>query len=255
MHQIKSVISSTFMAATLIATLTSPTLARASSCDEVKERKQRIAKELVKLTKDHPGVMLGVAACVEAAESRPEDERAATMGICVAGVCLFAGEASCGDVARRGLHFILEEAALRSMSPARCREPNPDSAVPAPVAPASVHPPPAINAPGIVIVNKCNHPVRVAIRYADTNRRWSIAGWWSVAANSRTGYLANEGSVLHSNTAVLYFFAESLDESGWRWAGGHSMTIGDHSVPMRRIVDKEGDTEIVLVCEPSAPSA
>ena len=92
---------------------------------------------------------------------------------------------------------------------------------------------------------------RYAIHYADTNRRWSTEGWWTVAANSRTGYLATKDGVLRSNTAQLYFFAESVDQSAWTWAGDHPTTVGDRTVAMRKLVDKEGDTEIVLVCEPS----
>ena len=134
MSQIKTIISSLSFAATLTAVLTSPALARADECNDIEQRKQRVAKELAKLTTDHPAVMLSVAACVEAARSRPEDEQAATMGLCVVGVCLFAGEATCDDVASRGLRFILEEVALEAMAPASCSE---RSMAPAPTTPAT----------------------------------------------------------------------------------------------------------------------
>jgi len=247
----KNILSSISGPLALAALLVVPGAARADICTDLDNDEQAVKRKLARLAFDHPVVTAGVAACAKAAQSEPKEDQALTMGLCVIALCLFAGEETCDDVAGRSLNLILEEAAIeirRDM--AHCGdETTPPAIVPPPVTRPAVAP--RLSVPGIVIDNKCDHPVEVAVRYADTDGKWSSVGWWPVPAKTTTAHLAaSDGSILRTNTAALFFYARTTDGSSHQWYGDHIATLGDQRLRMKGISDANGDTEIVLVCNP-----
>lgn len=228
----------------LSALLTAPTVAHADAgvCEALQQEEEALERRLQRLSFDHPVVTAGVVACIDLADSGTDEERALKLGLCALTVCGLAGDETCTDVATRIGQIVLEEAAIVARRElAHC------SNVPKP--PVVTTPPPPATA-GITIENRCDHPVRVAIRYADADRQWQSLGWWQVPAMVRTEHLAAGGRALQTRTATLYFYAETSDGSGWQWLGQHPTSVDGENLRMREIFDREGDTEIVLTCEP-----
>lgn len=107
-----SPISNVLVLAALLAT---PGIAHADNCSDIDASEKKLEKKLMRLTLDHPVIMASVVGCVETAKSKSGQDRDITLGLCMATICIFAGQDSCGDVAKRILNLVFEKAALEAL--------------------------------------------------------------------------------------------------------------------------------------------
>ena len=102
----------------------------------------------------------------------------------------------------------------------------------------------------IKVINKCSMPMRIAIRYVpDGSSDFSTEYWWNFNANE-TSYLYKNDKGLRTKNAVLFYYAEEKTKRAnkYKIEGDHNVKIQGKTYGMKKIVDKEGDTEIVLRC-------
>ena len=214
--------------------MTAASPASADTCSALRRQREKINDQLTELKVEYPIVVGAVEACVVAAKSQPKDDQDAALALCLGMVCLGAGEDTCGSVSQAIFNLMLKQArhdALYRQN--RCDR----AAATGEVA-----------AYGIVVENQCSHPVRVAVRYSDAGGVWRSASWWALSGDTRT-YLADSNDVrLTTAGATMFYYAETSDDSPLVWRGDTRVTVGDFSLPMRRIDDANGDTEIVLSC-------
>lgn len=111
---------------------------------------------------------------------------------------------------------------------------------------------PAVAKYGFKFSNKCNHPVKLAIRYFDENRTWITKGWWNIEPGA-SSYLAdtNNNRVM-TNNATWYYYAIATDDSGYVWNGTHEFSYHGGILPMQKLTDKNGDSEWSVSCDPKA---
>ncbi len=100
----------------------------------------------------------------------------------------------------------------------------------------------------IKLTNECKHPVRLAIHYIDTKGVWKTDGWWNFTKGESNFLASNNGMRLSTNKSTLYYYAETTDNSNYVWKGNHNYSIDGQLLGMRKIVDKNGDTDIPLKC-------
>jgi uncharacterized membrane protein len=96
--------------------------------------------------------------------------------------------------------------------------------------------------------NGCRHPIRLAIKYRDLDKTWKTVGWWNFAG-SESSYLSNsDGKNLRTTAVTVYYYAEAQDGSFY-WSGGrHEGIVDGRTLPMLALEDKDGDTELPLLC-------
>lgn len=110
----KKFISPICNALALTALLATPGIAHADQCSDIDTSDKELEKKLMRLTLDHPVIMSSVVGCVEAAKSKNGQDRDITLGLCMATICIFAGQDSCGEVAMRILSLVFEKAAIEA---------------------------------------------------------------------------------------------------------------------------------------------
>jgi uncharacterized membrane protein len=96
--------------------------------------------------------------------------------------------------------------------------------------------------------NKCDHPVRLAIRYHDMNKVWRTEGWWTFKPGE-SGVLIIGGKTLKTNTTVWYFFAETTDDEGLVWRGNHTFNLNGRSLQMDKMEDTDGESNWSISCD------
>ncbi len=100
---------------------------------------------------------------------------------------------------------------------------------------------------GFKITNSCRYKVRLFMHYRNLSDAWITDGSWTISGNTST-YLANSNNIrLKTTTATAYYYAELLDQS-YEWAGDHKYSFGGRVLAMRKIVDKDGDTDWFISC-------
>lgn len=82
-----------------------------------------------------------------------------------------------------------------------------------------------------VFENNCTNPVRLAIRYQDTNNQWRSIGWWNVSPGHKIT-LNYQNYPLRSNNNIWYYFAETTDGSGHQWKGNRNINVNGRNVGM-----------------------
>lgn len=99
----------------------------------------------------------------------------------------------------------------------------------------------------ILVHNKTQNPVRIAVRYQDTQEQWQLVAWWSFAPGEQAFLLHDHIRILTDCTSVL-FYAESTDGSKlvWEGDGSDTGTISGTDYKLRRCADESGGAEIVL---------
>jgi hypothetical protein len=101
---------------------------------------------------------------------------------------------------------------------------------------------------GYLFTNHCKSPVEVAICYRDTSGQWRTDGWWTFAPGG-SAYLFSDGSKLAATTSEWYFYAATTDGSDWKWAGEYTVSLNGRTLHMRKVIDKEGDSEWSVDCQ------
>lgn len=105
------------------------------------------------------------------------------------------------------------------------------------------------------VTNNCHHSIKLAIRYVKTNGDWDIIGWWKFNGNSSRYLKFKNGNQPLTNSAIFYYHAKAADDSFF-WTGGDrskmlDFTLDGNIVPMVRVEDKEGESELTLSCPSS----
>ncbi len=117
--------------------------------------------------------------------------------------------------------------------------------------PQSPPPPPPAAGPGggdpFHVANNCPHPVRVLMRYKDSTKDWTTAGWWTFAPNE-AAYLATNNQRLLSRNSIWYFYAETTDASRKVWEGTESVSYQGRTYKMKKKVDEAGVNKLTLTC-------
>ncbi len=104
----------------------------------------------------------------------------------------------------------------------------------------------------IKVINKCSMPMYVAIRYVPYGSSdFSTKYWWSFDAHE-SDYLVDGSNHkrLRTKNTVLFYYAEEKTKRAnkYKIEGDHNVKIQGKTYGMKKIIDKEGDTEIVLRC-------
>ena len=98
------------------------------------------------------------------------------------------------------------------------------------------------------IVNNCEHPIRLALRYKETGEHWNTIWWWEVPGNA-IQYLATSDGVQITTTADYYFYyAEGIDTS-LTTVGEHNFVVDGETVGMTMANDSSGDRDFSLSCD------
>jgi uncharacterized membrane protein len=106
----------------------------------------------------------------------------------------------------------------------------------------------AAAAGGFKVTNDCRHPIKVAIHYKNRGGNWISDGWWPVAGFASTYLGDSSNSRLQTTEAAWYYYAETTDGSALAWKGSYPKTLGNFTLPMVQLQDKEGDSEWTLTC-------
>jgi len=101
--------------------------------------------------------------------------------------------------------------------------------------------------------NECDHPIQVAIRYADMAGTWRTAGWWPLGVKGESVLADGQSVPITTGSANWYYYAESTDGSAIVWAGEHKVVLDGRELPMTLLTDKEGDSEWALQCPAARP--
>jgi uncharacterized membrane protein len=220
------------VAALTLLTATGP--AFADTCGALRRQREKISDQLTELRVEYPFVVAAVEGCVAAANSQPKAEQDAALLACLGLVCLGAGEDTCTSVSQAIFDLTLKKLRHDMLyRQNRCDR----AAATGQVAAYS-----------ILVDNQCSHPISVAVRYSDAGGVWRSAGWWKLGSNART-YLADTNGIrLTTAGATMYFYAETTDDAELSWQGDYRAAMGGSNLPMRRVDDASGDTEVVLTC-------
>jgi uncharacterized membrane protein len=97
--------------------------------------------------------------------------------------------------------------------------------------------------------NKCSNPVKLAIRYVDVDGQWKTEGYWNYEAGRSATLTDPDNNVLRTKSSVWYYFAESTDGSGLVWRGDNEYAYAGRKLPMKRMEDRQGDSEWSVVCD------
>ncbi|MBA1447068.1 MAG: DUF1036 domain-containing protein [Gammaproteobacteria bacterium] len=97
---------------------------------------------------------------------------------------------------------------------------------------------------GINVENKCNHPIKFAIRIKDLKGEWNTEAWYSFKA-LESSYLKG----IKTRDSRYYYYAETSDASNIYWGvDDNYFYISLKKYGMRTGEDMDGDTNIVLTC-------
>jgi len=99
----------------------------------------------------------------------------------------------------------------------------------------------------LYFTNNCSKKVRLAIRYKDLSGNWRSTGWWTFDPK-QSAYLLLGGKRVKTNSATLYYYAESID-GAYYWGGTDLTTkLDGRTLKMKKIVDESGDTNWSIRC-------
>jgi peptidoglycan hydrolase-like protein with peptidoglycan-binding domain len=120
-----------------------------------------------------------------------------------------------------------------------------------PPAPAPSQPPPVAGPGGgdpYHVTNSCRYPLRILVRYRDSTKDWTTAGWWTFAPGE-PAYLAMDDQRILSRNSIWYFYAETTDGSNKVWEGTEPVGYKGKTYKMKRKVDEVGVNKLNLTCD------
>ncbi|SFT56405.1 DUF1036 domain-containing protein [Sedimentitalea nanhaiensis] len=83
--------------------------------------------------------------------------------------------------------------------------------------------------------NNCRRPVKLAMRYKDTQDRWVTGGWWYFAGNERSHLKrSSTGRRVATYNRVVYYYAETTGGKRSRWSGDNQKRLGNTVLNMKR---------------------
>lgn len=201
------------------------------TCDTLAQEKARIESEVTRLEVNYPMFSSSLEGCAVGAAG---DQ--AAFGICALGVCLLASEA-CGEVATQMFNLGSQLERVEKLQ----RENGCGSGIVSRLAESVGN--------SIAVRNRCNRPIRVAVRYQRSDGKWMAKGWWTFSPGEFAN-LESSGQRLRTFHDQVYYFAETTDgRSRVVWSGDHVETVGGRVVPMRSYRDSTGTRELSLTCE------
>ena len=121
------------------------------------------------------------------------------------------------------------------------------SSAPAPAPAPSYAYSPENNIANIVVNNKCNKPINIAVRYMKVSGDWVTDGWWTISPSKKTRLVGDHGK-LETDNSILYFFARSTDRD-IIWSGtDNSKYFQGEELKMIQVDDADGNRDISLKC-------
>lgn len=98
----------------------------------------------------------------------------------------------------------------------------------------------------IYFKNDCHRPVKLAIRYQQSNDQWVTKYWYSIRGYGHT-YLRSNSVRLATDNATFYYYAKVADGGTYYWAGSYMR----NNLPMRMdqfSIDRDGDFTYRIHC-------
>jgi len=99
---------------------------------------------------------------------------------------------------------------------------------------------------GIYVKNNCSQTMRLAIQYLPANKNEVATEYWWKFKPGRSAYLYSNDTKLLTTSSALYYYA--IGENGYEIDGYHKVFFDGKKRWMKKLVDKSGDTDIVLNC-------
>ncbi len=94
------------------------------------------------------------------------------------------------------------------------------------------------------VKNQCSKDLDVAIRYKNISGNWIFAKWYRLDSGERS-FLKHDNSRMKTKSAVIYSYAKTISGTPWD-TGPYEFASGGRVYEMKKTVDKEGVTDIVL---------
>ncbi len=97
--------------------------------------------------------------------------------------------------------------------------------------------------------NECSETMELAIYYMPFKSSvWKVEYWWEVKPNQSIYLLNDDDSRLATKIETLYYYAESKYRKKYKISGNKLVFISGKKYWMKKLIDKEGATDIVLRC-------
>lgn len=101
---------------------------------------------------------------------------------------------------------------------------------------------------GFYFTNNCKYPVRVAIRFKNTEGSWQTAGWWNFSPGE-SAFLSSDGARLISRNSIWYYYAETVDGPEVFWGGDHGVNFRGKYLDMKKMRDAKGTKDWRISCD------
>lgn len=100
-----------------------------------------------------------------------------------------------------------------------------------------------------IFSNKCNHPVRLAVNYLDTDNKWKTVGWWNIAAGVEKTYLSHNNVRIQSDSNTWLYYAETTDGSNIVWQAFEKKVFFDGRLLKMRVErDRVANNSWFITC-------
>ncbi len=95
--------------------------------------------------------------------------------------------------------------------------------------------------------NNCRHPIRLALRYRETDGDWTTIGWWEAAANTSEYLKISNDAYATTDAGFFFYYAEHLGREFY-WGGDDNYRWDEMLLGMKEVEDESGDREVSLSC-------
>ena len=101
--------------------------------------------------------------------------------------------------------------------------------------------------------NKCDYPVKLAIRYKNWNGKWVTDGWWFFDPN-QSSYPVSGGNRIGLASSTFYYYARTSKDAKvslvWRGEHHHSFEAKDLQMRITNLSkDSDGDYVLTITCD------